>query len=350
VTTHSLLVAAPVVVLLACLGLVLLIVLTKVVRTRHDRQRAALVAPYRANMLAVGAGEDDEGTHLAALMGADGVSRVALDVALTQLLSKVRGAPAERLADVLHAHGATDRALVELHDRSSVRRARAAQLLGLCHVHRALPDLADALVDAAPEVRASAAHALGTIGNPAVAPRLLAAIGADRAIPAGPAANALEGMGVGISDALSAALEDPSPTTRTVAAYVSGHGSFTRTIPGLRRLVAEDTDLTVRETAAAALGRLGRTEDVEVLSRHTRTDQATALRRACATALGDLGEPAAVPHLRGLLTDPDPRLAELAAMALLRLGAEGVAVLDGADASPAVDTARTIARLQGARA
>jgi HEAT repeat protein len=40
----------------------------------------------------------------------------------------------------------------------------------------------------------------------------------------------------------------------------------------------------------------------------------------CAGALGDLGEPSAVPTLAALLHEPDPRLAEIAATSLVRLG------------------------------
>jgi hypothetical protein len=60
-----------------------------------------------------------------------------------------------------------------------------------------------------------------------------------------------------------------------------------------------------------------------------------------------LGDPAAVPGLRTLLHDDDPRLAELAAHALVGLGPAGSAALDEAGPTPPVVTARTIAALQG---
>jgi HEAT repeat protein len=344
-TARTLLYLTPAVVLAACLAMVVLIVATKVARTRRERRTAALVAPYRIDLLAVSAGEDDDGSHRARLVGADGPSREALDGTMTTLLGKVRGAPADHLAEVLHAHGAIDRAMEELEHRSSVRRARAAHLLGLCHIHRALSGLAAALGDPTPEVRASAAHALGLIGNPAVARRVLDAVGTSRPIPAGAAADALEGMGTGISEALLDALHDPSPTVRTVAAQVSGEGSFTRSTPRLRELLTHDPDLTVREAVAGALAHLGRAEDVEVLARHTGNEQPTPLRRTCVTALGELGEPSAAPHLVALLDDTDPRLAELAATALLCLGALGREALGDRQGS-AAETARVLAQLQ----
>jgi hypothetical protein len=63
-----------------------------------------------------------------------------------------------------------------------------------------------------------------------------------------------------------------------------------------------------------------------------------------------------VPVLAALLDDPDPRLAELAAEALVALGAPGRTVVEGYVQldDPAqgrgrpVETALTIARLQGA--
>jgi HEAT repeat protein len=268
---------------------------------------------------------------------------------MTRLLGKVRGTPADHLADVLQAHGAIERAMDDLEHRSSVRRARAAQLLGLCHIQGALTGLAAALGDPTPEVRASAAHALGLIGSPTVARRVLEAVGTSNPIPAGAAADALEGMGTGISEALRDALHDPSPTVRTVAAQVSGEGAFTRSTPRLRELLSHDPDLTVRETVAEALAHLGRAEDVEVLARHTAGDQPTPLRRACVTALGELGEPSAAPHLSALLDDADPRLAELAATALLCLGTVGREAL-GDRQGPAADTARILAELRTAQA
>jgi hypothetical protein len=348
-SSRTLLLVALVGVLLLLLGLVVLVVVLRVVRTGRERRTARHIAPYRQDLLAVSAAEDPDGTHLARLVAVSGPGRGPLDDALTRLLGKVRGAPAEQLAQVLESHGAIEGALGDLHHRSPVRRAQAAQLLGLCRVGRAVPALVEALEDPAADVRSSAANALGLIGDPDAARAVLVAVGSDRDIPAGAAADSLEGMGVGIANPLVEALEDPSPTARTVAAFLSGEGSFTRSTPALHRLLADDPDLTVRETAATALGQLGLGSEVEVLVRHTRADQPTPLRRACATALGVLGDATAVPCLRELLDEPDRRLAELAAHALVQLGPTGAAALETADDNAAVATARTIAALQGSR-
>lgn len=332
-------------VLAACLVLVALIVLTKVRRTRSGRRSAALVAPYRADLLAVSVGEDPDGEHLARLAAVDGPARIAVDEAMAQFLGKVRGTPADLLEQVLREHGAITRAVEDLSDRSAVRRALAAHLLGLCHQHVAIPRLAECLEDPVPEVRATAVDALGRIGNPVAAPQVLAAVGSHRPVPAGTAADALQEMGIGIAGALVNALDADDPTTRAVAAYVSGEGSFTRSTPGLRRLVAKDPDETVRVTAAAALGRIGRGEDVQVLLQQTSSEQPAAVRRACAAALGELGEPSAAAGLASLLAEDDPRLAELAATALLQLGPLGRDAVASASGRP-VETALALDRLQ----
>jgi HEAT repeat protein len=295
----------------------------------------------------VAAGEDPDGSRQAALVAAPERARPALDEVIVDLLDKVRGEPAEQLAAVLLAHGAVDRAPHDLQHRSAIRRARAAHTLGLCHVGAALPLLLEALGDPSPEVRVAATRALGLLGEPTAAPQLLAAVGADRAVPASPAADALEGMGIGISGALREGLGAASPTTRAVAAYLSGEGSFTRSTPVLREVLATDPDPTVREAAAAALGRVGRAEDVAVLLRHTAADQPLTLRRAAAAALGELGDPSAADGLAALVGDPDPRLAELAAESLLCLGGRGRAALAAQPPSRAAEAALLVARLRG---
>jgi hypothetical protein len=50
--------------------------------------------------------------------------------------------------------------------------------------------------------------------------------------------------------------------------------------------------------------------------------------------------------MAGLAADDDPRVAETAAEALLRLGAPGRAALDQVPPSPAVETARLVAAMR----
>ncbi|MER7071443.1 HEAT repeat domain-containing protein [Terrabacter sp. NPDC000476] len=347
----ALLIGATVVVFGACLLLVVAVVIVRARRHSRRQRDEMILAPLRVPLITVAAGEDDDGSAAQTLSWTTGTSRDVLDATIVELLTKIRGVPAEDLVRVLEGHGAVEVARADLTNRSPVRRARAAQLLGLARVGSSLPQLVELLRDESVEVRNSAAYALGLIGDPSAAGAVLAAIGIpDRGLPAATAAEALQSMGVGVADALHDGLRDPHARTRMVAAHLSAERSFTRGLPELRVMLAHDPDLTVRETSATAIGRLGRTEDAEVLGRHTTAAEPLPLRRACAAALADLGVAESVPTLAQLLDDPDPRLAEVAAGALIALGPLGRVALAYREDSPAVRTARLLADLQRASA
>ncbi|MBL0886233.1 HEAT repeat domain-containing protein [Myceligenerans indicum] len=340
-----------------CATMVLLVVAVKTGREVQARRRANLLAPYRQDLIVVSAGEDHDDASMRRLAGATGIAAAVVDDAIVGLLGKIRGAPAEALVRLLVDRGKVAEALSDLSRPARGRRARAAHLLGMCRQSRAVPHLVAALGDKAGEVRAHAAHALGMIGDAAGARPVLRAVGAtDPGVPAGIAAAALLSMGVEIADALRAGLADPDPRSRTVAARVSGAGSFVRSRPRLRALLADDHDLTTRTACAEALGMIGGRDDVAALGRHTQADAPLPLRRTCATALGELGEPAGLPALTTLLDDPDPRLAELAAAAMLRLSPQTVHDLAAArgvrDQDPRrghpLEAAIVMARLHGA--
>jgi len=349
VISWSSILAATLGVLLVCVALAGVVAAIRIRRHSREARRSRLMAPFRQHLVAVSAGEDPGGDSRRVLADVAGPARRALAESVSGMLGKVRGLPAEQLVEVLASHGALGRAVEDLGHRSPVRRAQAAQLLGLSRDPAAVDPLVGALGDHAAEVRASAAYALGLIGDPRAAGPLLHAVGAPGGgLPAGLAADALLSMGVGISDSLVHGLVDPDPRTRTVTAHLCGAGSFTRALPLLRDLVALDPDLTVRETCATALGRIGRAEDAEVLTRHTQVEHPQPLRRVCAAALGELGDPSAVPTLAALTHDPDPRLAELAASTLVKLGPQGRAALAAGTALRPVRSAVTMARLLGA--
>jgi HEAT repeat protein len=347
----QLLVGATITVLGTCLVVVLVVIAVRMRRQGLQKRDEMLLAPLRGPLIIVASGEDDDGAATEQLTWATGVTRDVLDAAIVDLLTKIRGLPAEQLVGVLTAHGAVDRARADLHHRSLVRRAKAAQMLGLAGGPEAVPLLVEALGDSTVQVRNSAAWGLGLIGDASAAGAVLAATGGEQGgIPASTSAETLQSMGVGISDVLGTAFDDADARTRMVAAHVTGDRSFTRGLPALRRLLADDPDLTVRETCATAIGRLGRPEDVDVLARHVAADEPLSLRRACAAALGELGEGRAVLVLATLLDDPDPRLAEIAASGLLGLGADGRAALAGREDTAPVRAARTVAELQRASA
>ncbi len=330
----------------ACALLVGAVLLVKLRRTVTTRREVALLAGLRPTLIEVSADEDESGEGRAALGSVTGAAGRALDRRIVTMLTKIRGRPAELLVEVLHEHGAVKAARTDLVARSPVRRARAAQVLGLTRDPEAVPALVAALQDPAGEVRTSAAYALGLVGDPAGAAPLLAALGRpEHGVPASTASDALQAMGLGISGALLEALRAADPRPRTVAAHVSGCGSFVRSVPAMRELLDSDPDLVVRETCAVALGRTGGREDVEVLARHLASSEPPSLRRTCVLALRELGDPAAAPALASLLADDDPRLAEYAAAALLELGPAGRATLAG-HCGPAVESARLVAMLR----
>jgi HEAT repeat protein len=179
---------------------------------------------------------------------------------------------------------------------------------------------------------------------------VLRAVGQGGGIPAGLAADALLEMGIGITLVLRAGLRDEAARTRMVAAHVAGAGAFSQTLPELRLCLVTDPDTTVRTEAATALGRIGRESEVVVLASCTGPDQPMELRRVCVQALGLLGSPRANDVLEGLLDDPDPRLAELAAHSLLATGPEGRAIVESRSSEPAPGTALLLADLRPVRA
>ncbi|MGN6752210.1 MAG: HEAT repeat domain-containing protein [Intrasporangium sp.] len=353
-SAHGLLFAATIGVLGACAALLLAVIVVRLARITGERREERLLAPLRPTLIQVAAGEDDEGLAVRDLAGTTGPTAMALDRRIIRLLTKVRGAPAEQLVEVLRTHGAVHRAGRELTHRAPVRRAQAAQVLGLTGCADAREALEAALQDRFVEVRDAAAYALGLIGDPRSAGPILAAVGgvtdrrgAPLGLPAGAAAEALHGMGIAISPELRTALDDPHPRTRTVAAFLIGGGSFTSGLPRLRELLQSDPDVTVRSMAASAIGRLGRPEDVPALAAHTAETEPASLRRACVAALAELGQRTALPVLAGLVSDPDPRVGEQAATALIGLGRDGIAALEPLQHVPATRSATLVAELRG---
>ncbi|KQZ89016.1 hypothetical protein ASD62_06555 [Phycicoccus sp. Root563] len=345
-TTRQLLLGIEFLVLVACVGLALSVIVSKVVRLTRENRTAIALSPVRGALIELAAGEPE---GLAVLRGARGETADAIDEAAVRLLAKVRGEPATQLVAVLEDHGALERAKADASHRSPVRRAHAVQLLGLARVADSTPLISEALEDEASEVRASAAYAASYLADPWLAAPLLRSVGVGEGIPAGLAADALLEMGVEIVPVLRAAMRNPAPRTRMVAAHVAGVGTFVQALPELRELVGSDPDLTVRVESAEALGLIGRDSEVDLLARHTAVGVATDLRRACVRALGRIGAANALPTLVGLLDDTDTRLAELAAHALVELGAPGMETLEARRAEPAAGTALVLAGLKAAR-
>ncbi|MFC6704702.1 HEAT repeat domain-containing protein [Flexivirga alba] len=310
-----------VVVLGLCLLLAVVVVLSKLITTHRRTATQARLAPLRPHLLAVASGEDTDGAARARLI-AHRDSRGELDRALVGVLTKVRGAPADALVDVLRERDAVTSTLHASRASSSVRRARAFRTLGLLRDADLTTDLLRGLHDRSPEVRLVSARAIGAVGPPAgprAASAVLRAVRTQRTHPgvaAGTATDALVRLGITSEPAVRDGLTDDDPGVRLVAATVAGRGLFISCAPQLTGLARTDPDQLVRVAATDALGEAGRADDCPVLVTLTSSDEPAPVRRAAARALGRLGTPDAVAALEVLLGDADRGLAAAAATAL----------------------------------
>ncbi len=341
---------------LVCIVLVVATVTARVGRQRRQKTLTRLAAPHRLLVLEVASGEDDEGQATNTLAELNPASWSSIRPAVVAMLSKVRGAPAERLVEVLQAHGEINEARRRLTSPSPVRRARGAHLLGLARDPSAVAALVRLLDDPAAEVRLVAARSLGLIADAQAAHPVLHSVpgaGFEVGVPAWVAAETLLAMGPAAEGVIQQGLVDPDPLVREVAVTVAGHSMLPTTLEVLRSRLDEETDPVVRSGIATALGHIGSAEDVAALARLTDLHEPAQIRRTCAMALGALGHPAGADTLADLLGDPDRRLAIVCAQALVALGPVGIDHLAAieeqgiAAAQAAAATALEIARLQG---
>ena len=303
-------------------------------------------------LLAVASGEDGEGSARAHLEALPAPTWEHVRGAVVAMLARVRGAPAESLVGLLHAHDEVEQAVARLGSRSPVRRARAAYLLGLLQEPANVPVLLPLLSDPSPEVRLVTVRSLGLIGDHRAAEPVLDAVpahGSRIGVPAWVAAEALLGMGLGVAPALRRALASEHADVRDVAVTVAGASTFSSLRPQLRVLLEHDPSPEVRTGAAVALGRVGAPQDVAALVRQTAADRPAPLRRTCVAALGELGDPAALPTLSLLLDEEDRRLAELSAEALVRIGEPGIEELRRSACAPGLRAAAARGALDMAR-
>jgi HEAT repeat protein len=290
-----------------------------------------MLAPYRGALLMMASGEDGDGQAKATLCAVPASVWVRLRPSVVAFLPKVRGVPGVDLGELMRSHGELEEATRMLTSRSAVRRARAAYLFGLVRDPDAVALLLPLLGDPDADVRLVAVRSLGNIGDPQAASGVLRALQTQHGqigLPAWIAAEALLSMGVEIGPALGIGLVSEDPAVRNVCAMVAGHGANRATVPQLRILLATDSDGDVRASAAVALGRVGGAQDAAALALYADASQAPSLRRTCVTALGDLGNRESLKDLTRLLGDADRRLAALAADSMVRIGSEGIAILE----------------------
>jgi HEAT repeat protein len=319
-------VAAVLVVACAAIGLAVATIVGRFVRLRRERAEAARLDRVRPLVVRVAGGDDAEARD--ALLAFGRRDRETAQLAVANMLAKVRGGAADELVGLLEQMSAVSAAVDDLTSRSAVRRARAARLLGLTRDPQHARRLVALLADRDGTVRIVALGAIEMLGDPGSAREVLAAASArGAALPAMEVAETLLAMGTTIGPALFDGLADGDPAVRHVAAVVAGLGLFHSAAEPLRRLLADDPSLVVRAASATALGRVGDERDVDALAAATATGQPRLLRHAAAAALGEQGRPQPLAPLEGLLDDGDRRLAEIAAAALERLGPPGLAIL-----------------------
>ncbi len=116
---------------------------------------------------------------------------------------------------------------------------------------------------------------------------------------------------------LIAALTDPEPVIRQLAAWGLGELRAAQAIEPLRLRLA-DNDMQVRRQAAQSLGDIGRDEPVaDLVLLLTHKDRGVRLRTA--HALGDIQDPSALPALAAALEDPATAVQEKADWAIRQI-------------------------------
>lgn len=316
--------------------LVATIVMARVVRRRRVRTSDRDLAPLRRDVLAIAADDDAEEAE-GRLRRLSGRAVGLVEPVLVGYLSKVRGAPAQRIVDVLMAHGLARRARAGLASWSGTRRARSAWALGVMRIREAAGAVAPLLQDRDRGVSVTAARALGMMRDEDSARALLDAVAPGRrgrgGLPVWVVVEALGDLGPGSAVVVGAALDSPDASTRTTAATAIGRAQHLSQRQRLRSLVGDESDPTVLTAVAHSLGELGDPADVPALADLTAATLPRSVRLAAAAALGDIGDRTAAAALTSLLADEDPRVGELAADALIGLDRAGVDVLrEAADA------------------
>ncbi|MEN3120788.1 MULTISPECIES: HEAT repeat domain-containing protein [Janibacter] len=299
--------------------------------TRHGRQRsiARRVHPLRQDVLALVSGEDDDGRAAERLRTVRGPTVDLVVPVLLGYLSKVRGAPAQRIVEILGAHGLVRRARAGVDSLSGARRARSVWVLGVMGVREAVADVAPRLQDRDRGVAVTAARSLGMLSEGSSAEDLLAAVAPGRRgrgeLPVWVVVEALATMGPETAEVVGRALDSADASTRTVAAITIGRAQHLSQRARLRAVAdAGEADPTVLAAVATALGALGNPADVDRLTLMTRDEHPRSVRLAAVRALGELGDRRAITVLSDLLGDHDPRMGELAADVLVGLGEPGL--------------------------
>ncbi|WP_435203166.1 HEAT repeat domain-containing protein [Janibacter sp. GS2] len=321
------------VVLATFLVLLATIVMARVVRRQRSRVLDRDLVPVRSDVLAIASGDDDEEAD-GRLRRLRGRAAELVEPLLVGYLSKVRGAPAQRIVDILMAHGLVARARRGLTSWSGTRRARSAWVLGVMRIGDAASEVVPLLQDRDRGVSVTAARSLGMLRDDSSADALLAAVAPGRRgrgeLPVWVVVEALGGLGADAAEAIGRALQSEDASTRAVAAMTIGRGQHLSQRSRLLDVVAHEEDPTVLAAIARSLGEIGDPSVVPTLTGLTDRAHSRSVRLSAISALGEIGGPAATEVLTALLADGDTGVEELTAEALSGLGRPGVDVLQTA--------------------
>lgn len=321
------------VVLATFLVLLATIVMARLVRRRRTRALDRGLLPVRPDVLAIASGDDDEEAE-GRLRRLRGRAAELVEPLLVGYLSKVRGAPAQRIVDILVDHGLVTRARRGLTSWSGSRRARSAWVLGVMRIGDAAGEVVPLLQDRDRGVSVTAARSLGMLRDDSSAEALLAAVAPGPRgrgeLPVWVVVEALGGLGAESAEPIGRALQSEDASTRAVAAMTIGRGQHLSQRRRLLDVVAHEQDPTVLAAIARSLGEIGDPSVVPTLTGLTDRALSRSVRLSAISALGEIGGPAATEALTALLADGDTGVEELTAEALSGLGRPGLDVLQTA--------------------
>lgn len=327
--------------------LLVLLIGARLSRKRRERRTLAGVGPLRPLLLELASGEDPGQDTRRALVAATGSTRDAVDASILDMLAKIRGDSVEPLVDVLREHGKGKRAVIELGSRSSVRRARAVWTLAVMRERASVDAVLVMLHDPSRDVVITTARALGMMGDPVAAGPILEAVApsdAGAGLPPWIAVESVASLGTDTTADVCAALDHDCIDVRMVAALVVAAVRLSAAAGMLRRAIAAETEPRLLATLTVALGAAGSLRDIELLGGLLSAEQPQEVRRAAIGAVADLGHSRAVPWLSPLLHSHDLRVAELAAVTLVAVGAAGRQAVSAVAQSGVLSTSSRICR------
>jgi HEAT repeat protein len=328
-STAQILVLAAITNLVLIIGLSVTTALVKVRRERRAKARELELGMLRPILLRyLATWEDGNARDLGDTLIKHRSRTTSFEEVVAGLLPKLRGADRSVLVDILRRRGTVAKACQSTRSRLTVRRYQAVELLGAAGVLEGTPFAAGLLDDKDAEVRLAAVRALGRIGGLEAATALLEHLDRpDARIPPHPVTMALLRIGTDATEPLLIALTAERANVRTIAAEVLGVLGIFSAVPHLEEQLATDQQAAVRVGAAHAVGRLGMPSSIPVLLQTLAQDREVEVLAAACTALGRITDPSTIPALEQSLGHPSPTVRVAAALAMIAMGAPGLARL-----------------------